>query len=42
MWVTFVHMLKAIDEDIFQRAVGFDVALKTQYEACEKWFERSD
>lgn len=40
--MAFVHFLRVIDEGIFQRAVGFDAALKTQYEACEKWLERSD
>jgi hypothetical protein len=37
-----MQFLRAADEAIFQRALGFDAALKAQYDACEKWIERSD
>jgi glutathione S-transferase len=40
--VSSLQFLRAIDEGIFQRVVGFDVALKAQYGACEKWLERGD
>jgi hypothetical protein len=40
--IALIHFLRVIDEGLFQRAVGFDPALKTWYDACEKWLARSD
>jgi hypothetical protein len=41
-WIAKVQFLRTIDEEIFQRVVGFDAALKTQYDACANWLERSN
>jgi glutathione S-transferase len=40
--VASMQCIRSIDEARFQRAIGLDAALKAQYEACEKWLERSD
>ena len=40
--VGFLHFLKRIDISMYERAVDLDPALKTVYEASQKWLSRDD
>ena len=40
--VSFLQMLKVLDQAMFDRATSFDPAVKELYDACAKWLERND
>jgi hypothetical protein len=41
--VCYLQLFKRVDEkNIFDRILGFDPAIRTLYEACEKWVQKDD
>lgn len=42
IFVSMLHFVKRLDEQIFQRLVSFDATFSTVYEACRPWFANED
>ncbi|CAI6248900.1 unnamed protein product [Periconia digitata] len=40
--VSFLHFVKRIDENVYQRYLDFDPAFATVYEACRQWLVKDD
>lgn len=40
--VSLLHMMKRLDEGVFERYMKIDEALPRVYEACGEWLERED
>ncbi|KAH4075478.1 hypothetical protein HBH92_042280 [Parastagonospora nodorum] len=42
IFVGMMHMIKRLDEDVFQRFLAYDPALPKLYDACKPWLEKDD
>lgn len=42
IFVTFLHMMKRVDEKVFERYLALDEAFPVVYDACKEWLVKED